>query len=136
MKISKCIQCNCDIRHKSTLNPKYCSKKCQSVYEYKEWIRLWKDGLKSGIRGKSGNISNPIRRYLFEKYNSRCCKCGWSEINPITNKVPLQVNHIDGNYENNKEDNLELICPNCHSLTKNYGNLNKGNGRNKRYSEG
>ena len=37
------------------------------------------------------------------------------------------VNHKDGNKANNKEDNLDLLCPNCHSLTKNYGSLNKGN---------
>ena len=31
----------------------------------------------------------------------------------------------------NKEDNLEVLCPNCHSLTETYGSLNK-NGRKER----
>ena len=42
------------------------------------------------------------------------------------------LEHIDGNSENNSLDNLKLLCPNCHSLTPTYKNLNKGNGRFKR----
>lgn len=30
---------------------------------------------------------------------------------------------------NNKEENLELLCPNCHSLTDNFGALNKNSTR-------
>ena len=56
-------------------------------------------------------------------------KCGWSKVNTSTGKIPLTVNHIDGNHRNNRPENLELICPSCHSLTPNYGALNKGNGR-------
>ena len=41
--------------------------------------------------------------------------------NNFTNKVPLQVNQIDGNALNHRPENLELICPNCHSLTETYG---------------
>jgi 5-methylcytosine-specific restriction endonuclease McrA len=35
----------------------------------------------------------------------------------------------DGNSENNLEENLRLLCPNCHSLSPNFRNLNKGYGR-------
>lgn len=34
------------------------------------------------------------------------------------------------NSENNSEDNLRLICPNCHSLTSTYRGANRGQGRN------
>ena len=37
--------------------------------------------------------------------------------------------HKDGDYTNNKEENLQLLCPNCHSLTETYGILNKGNSK-------
>ena len=47
-----------------------------------------------------------------------------------TNTLPLEIDHIDGNSENNSEENLRLICPNCHSLTANYRGANRGNGRN------
>ena len=35
------------------------------------------------------------------------------------------IHHIDGDYKNNNEDNLQLICPNCHSLTETYKSHNK-----------
>lgn len=55
--------------------------------------------------------------------------CGWGKINKFTNKVPLEVDHIDGDFRNNKIENLRLLCPNCHSLTSTFKNLNKGKGR-------
>lgn len=75
-------------------------------------------------------MSRHLRRYIFDKYENKCCICGWSKINPYTNTLPLEIDHIDGNANNNREENLRLLCPNCHSLTKNYRGANKGNGRN------
>ena len=34
--------------------------------------------------------------------------------------IPLQLHYIDGNHNNNKLDNLQLLCPNCHAQTDNY----------------
>lgn len=62
---------------------------------------------------------------MLKKHDYKCEKCGWGEINPFTNKTPLQIHHIDGNSLNNKEENLQLLCPNCHSLTENFGSRNK-----------
>lgn len=94
-------------------------------------------GLVNGSRGiNTRNISAHIRRYLVEKYGEACTICGWSSKNMVTGKVPLEIDHINGNSENNSEDNLRLICPNCHSLSVNFRNLNKGKGRvwrNKKY---
>ena len=56
-------------------------------------------------------------------------------MNPFTEKFPLTVHHIDGDCRNNKEDNLELLCPNCHSLTGTYGAANKNSTRTYRYKE-
>jgi len=69
---------------------------------------------------------------MFNLSGHKCSKCGWDKINPITGKRPLQVNHIDGDSSNSKKENLEVLCPNCHSLTHNYGSLNRGKGRKKR----
>ncbi len=109
---------------------KYCSNTCEATDKYNNYIKKWKLSVASGSRGIiTRNISKHVRRYLLEKYQEKCFLCGWNKINPSTQKVPLEVDHIDGNSENNKENNLRLICPNCHSLSPNFRNLNKGKGR-------
>ncbi|MEU5215765.1 HNH endonuclease signature motif containing protein [Streptomyces sp. NPDC020807] len=39
--------------------------------------------------------------------------------------LPLEVDHIDGDWRNNRIENLRFLCPNCHSATDNY----RGRGR-------
>lgn len=55
--------------------------------------------------------------------------CGWNKKHSKTKRVPIQLEHIDGNSDNNKLKNCKILCPNCHSLTPTFGALNKGNGR-------
>ncbi len=119
-----CLSCQKKV---SSYARKYCSQKCQSNYLYNIYISEWLDGKQNGNRGEQ--VSSRIRKYLFEKHDNKCQKCKWSKVNKVTGKIPLTINHIDGKWKNNRPKNLELICPNCHSLTKNYGALNKGNGR-------
>jgi len=52
----------------------------------------------------------------MDKHERKCQVCGWDKIHPITGEPPLHVHHIDGDATNNSEDNLQLLCPNCHSL--------------------
>ena len=85
----------------------YCSNACQAEYQYKEYIDKWKHGQETGIKGEYG-ISKHIVRYLNEKYDGKCARCGWHEVNPYTGNIPLEVEHIDGDYQNNSEDNLTL----------------------------
>ncbi|MFI1187692.1 HNH endonuclease signature motif containing protein [Streptomyces californicus] len=40
--------------------------------------------------------------------------------------LPLEVDHIDGNWRNNRPQNLRLLCPNCHSTTDTYRGRGKG----------
>lgn len=126
-KIKYCKNCGKELneRHKT-----YCDNKCQKEFEYKQYIQRWKDGIEDGLSGEYG-ISRHIKKYLFDKYKCVCSKCGWSELNIFTNTIPLEVHHIDGDYTNNTEDNLQLLCPNCHSLTETYKSANK-NGRTER----
>ena len=113
----------------------FCSRKCLIDSADKVFIQSWKDGTETGWRGSSATLCRPVRRYIFEKSNGACIKCGWSETNPFTNKIPLQIHHKDGNAKNATEENLELLCPSCHSLTDNFGARNKGNStRPKRYT--
>ena len=92
-------------------------------------VTKWKQELTSGHTGKTYMVKPFVRNYMCAKTHYTCQLCGWNKINPMTGKVPLQVNHIDGDPSNTVEANLEAICPNCHSLTPHYMNLNKGKGR-------
>lgn len=107
---------------------KYCSNACQIEYQHKSYIEKWKKGQIHGLQSL-GIVSVYVKKYLRNKYNNKCCLCGWSEINKKTGQVPLVADHIDGNWRNNIESNLRLICPNCDSLTSTYAGLNRGNGR-------
>jgi hypothetical protein len=125
--MSTCLYCGSPLTRKVA---QYCSNKCQNDYQYEKYIVLWKQNKVHGGRGVlAKNISGHVRRYLAVTYGEQCTLCGWSKKNPLTNRVPLEIDHIDGDSENNQEGNLRLICPNCHSLTPSFRNLNKGKGR-------
>ena len=117
-------------------NHKFCSNRCQVDHQYKEYIQDWKKGQESG-GSINGLLSSHIRRYMIEKYGEKCGECGWNNRHLITGHVPLAVHHVDGDWTNNREENLILLCPNCHALTENFQNLNRGKGRtNRRKYEG
>lgn len=113
------------------LRSQYCTLRCQMEFQHKRYIAKWLAGEMTGSRGE-GRPSNHIRRWLTERAGNKCEQCGWSSVHPVTGKVPLTVNHIDGNSENHRPENLELLCGGCHMLTPNYGKLNHGRGRKKR----
>lgn len=123
----ECIECKQVTKRASAI---YCSNTCQSLHQYKKYIESWKQGSVSGSRGVlAKNISRHLNRYLKEKYGEKCSLCGWKQRHSVTGNVPLEIDHEDGDANNNAEENLRLLCPNCHSLTLNFRNLNKNNGR-------
>lgn len=124
---------NCQNCQQETPLPgyKYCTNKCQMTYQYKRYIKQWLIGDVTGLQGH-GVVSGHVKRYLREKFDNRCCVCGWAEVNIVTGLVPLVADHIDGNWQNNTADNLRLICPNCDSISATYAGLNRGRGRKQR----
>jgi endogenous inhibitor of DNA gyrase (YacG/DUF329 family) len=103
---------------------KFCSRKCQTNYELKEFIDRWRNGEETGMKGKYG-ISDRLRNYLILQHNGKCEKCGFEGTNPYTGRSVLQIHHMDGDCTNNKEENLQVLCPNCHAMTDNFGKRNK-----------
>ena len=61
-----------------------------------------------------------LRRKLIEDglKEERCEVCNVSEW--MGKKLTLELHHKDGNRYNNKLDNLQVLCPNCHALTPNH----------------
>ena len=133
MSMPKKTRNNCANCGKETSRPgyKYCSNACQIKYQYQNYIKKWKSGEIEGLQNP-GIVSRHVKRYLRNKYRNKCCLCGWDKINIKTKQVPLVADHIDGNWRNNIENNLRLLCPNCDSLTSTYAGLNRGNGRKNR----
>ena len=120
-----CLNCGAELPNNK--KKKFCSQECLNDYRYKEAVQKIKSG-ENLMRGASG-VSKYLKMYLMEIHNNKCEKCGWGEEHPVTHTIPLEVHHIDGDCTNNKLENLQLLCPNCHCLTENFGSLNKNSKR-------
>jgi ribosomal protein S27AE len=117
-KEKKCLNCGNTIPNMNV----YCNNSCQGEYQSKLKLNEWLNG--ENIFQKGGTSIPPwMKRYLFEKSNHKCSKCGWDKVNEVTGKSPLEIDHIDGDAYNNNIDNLRVLCPNCHSLTPTYKNI-------------
>jgi len=124
----KCLKCGDTVSN----NKKFCDSKCRVEYNYDSRVEMWLSGKLIGNKQCINNsVKSFVRKWMFRKAGNKCEKCGWNKVNEFSDKIPLTVHHKDGDSMNTVPDNIILLCPNCHSLTKNYGNLNKNSTRNR-----
>ena len=80
--------------------------------------------LTNGVQYQSYKLAQRLVSEHVKEY--RCEVCGndvW-----LDNPIPLELHHINGDHCDNRLENLQLLCPNCHALTNNYRGKNKGMG--------
>ena len=119
ISLGYCLNCG-----KKVKRGHFCNNTCYAEYKGKQYIERWKNGEENGLKGKY-SIASAVRHYIFGKNDNKCECCGKSYINPYTNLSVLQIHHKDGDCTNNKEENLQLLCPTCHAMTENYGRRNQ-----------
>lgn len=77
------------------------------------------------IYSQQSNVQTTKLRKKLLKEGLRqyaCERCGNTEWQGVP--IPLEVHHLDGDKRNNKINNLQLLCPNCHALTDTYRGRN------------
>jgi hypothetical protein len=125
-KTKLCVLCEKQLGNSAK---KYCSQKCQTRHRWQiKKNKINESGKVEGIR--------QARRFLLETKNS-CDMCGNSTW--LGRPILLICDHINGNSEDWRLDNLRMICSNCDATTPFYKNKNKGNGRSyrrERYRQG
>ena len=154
----KCEQCNKELTSKwINKKTKFCSRTCSNLArigtnfytthseilkeKYRKdgsWgslgennkTRIYKKkSLREKVDGKKfEDVSYDYKRIMvILDQDQRCNKCNLSEW--LDSKIPLEIDHIDGDNKNDDRNNLEALCPNCHAQTSTFRGRNKKQGK-------
>ena len=127
-----CVRCGEGVARGAT----YCSLGCSIEYKKEKRVEDWLS--ERFIPAHIQSIDSSIRPWILNDQMGLCSICrGPQEHNGI--KLTFILDHIDGNSEDNRRNNLRMICPNCDSQLPTYKSKNKGNGRHyrrQRYANG
>lgn len=141
---NKCLNCGNECK------VKFCNHSCAAIYtnrtnlseerilkieekkrltlKYKDYIgsdrikKISEDKLLEEVFESIKDSGRIRKRILLEQDNkcNRCQNSHWFE-----QRLSLELEHKDGNNKNNSRENLEALCPNCHSLTKTWRGRNR-----------
>ncbi len=111
---------------------------CMQVFGFSR--NAWWDAIRRGVisprprlepigdllrRGRPRNRHHVKIRLLAAGLKEPECElCGLSEWQG--EPLALELHHINGDGHDNRLENLQLLCPNCHSQTDTWGGRNKG----------
>ena len=101
----------------------YCSRDCKKLHSE----ALWLDGTMSGTT-KYGTAL-VVRTWLYKRSGGQCEGTDSRTGDRCTEDRVVHLDHVDGNWLNNRPDNVRHLCPTCHALTDTYSGKNRGRGR-------
>lgn len=100
--------------------------------------RAWNKGMSGIGKPKLSLAEILIRSSDFQSYKLKkrlfkaklkpeeCELCGWKKMT-IDGRLPLELDHMNGNPSDNRLENLRILCPNCHSLQPTHRGKNRKN---------
>lgn len=92
----KCVHCGIAFLDSPSTKRKYCSRACVNKANKADW---------------KPEFTTVRKKMLARGMLTKCVRCGYDKHPEI-----LGVHHKDRNRKNNDLSNLEVLCPNCHSL--------------------
>ena len=127
----KCLLCGNTFMGLS--NRKYCSLRCQGAH--RKALKVGRAITYLDIKDNPELINEFLPRVrkknikvvLFEERGHKCQVCGISEW--LGKPVLLILDHINGLSNDDRRENLQLVCSNCDATLPTYKNRNKGKGR-------
>lgn len=75
-------------------------------------------------KGSTINPHNLRLKLIRDEIKVAECE-GCKSTNWLAGSIPLELHHINGDNHDNRLENLQLLCPNCHALTDNHAGKGK-----------
>ena len=82
---------------------------CQHASKYREFIERWQRGELPG--GAVSQVSRYVGRYLLELGGEQCPRCASRERHPVTGRVPLEIDHLNGQLRRQQTRKFALVVP-------------------------
>lgn len=127
VNIKRCLYCNNIVTNKHS---KFCSRKCCGNY-HKEYH--YNDYLNNQDKFYGRTSMAFCKPFILKEQDYKCAICKGKNFH---NKKPLifVLDHINGRANDNRRENLRLICPNCDSQLDTFKSKNKSSDRDYRYA--